>query len=54
MTQLEHFMYIRILYQEAVESSGRTIPTSLTKIHEEINDYCDKFNADYGRTVILL
>ncbi|AMO25865.1 hypothetical protein Blue_042 [Bacillus phage Deep Blue] len=51
MTQLEHFMYIRILYQEAV--AGIT-PTSLTQIHEELNKYCEKFDADYGRTVILL
>ncbi|BEU14730.1 hypothetical protein [Bacillus phage CM1] len=51
MTQLEHFMYIRILYQEAV--NGSDFP-SITQLKEEIDDYCEKFNADYGRTVILL
>lgn len=51
MTQLEHFMYLRILYQETVDGGAFL---SLIQLREEIGAYCEKFNADYGRTVILL
>ncbi|ANY29264.1 hypothetical protein [Bacillus phage PK16] len=49
MTQLEHFMYIRIMYQEADNQ-----PRSLQPVFEELQKYCKKFNADYCHTVILL
>lgn len=48
MTQLEHFMYIRVLFQEA-DGYGQ-----LTKVYDELTVYCDKFNADFGHTVVLL
>ncbi|QFP93440.1 UNVERIFIED_ORG: hypothetical protein Xoosp15_175 [Xanthomonas phage Xoo-sp15] len=49
MTQLEHFMYIRIMYQEADNNPG-----SLQPVYEELLKYCEKFSANYCHTVILL
>ncbi|UXQ89082.1 hypothetical protein Thu_239 [Bacillus phage Thurquoise] len=48
MTQLEHFMYICILYQEA--KAGY----QLNKVYDEMVKYCDKHNADFDNTLHLL
>ncbi|AID17761.1 hypothetical protein JBP901_gp048 [Bacillus phage JBP901] len=48
MTQLEHFMYIRMLFQEA-EGYGQ-----LSKVYDEMVKYCEKHNADFDNTLHLL
>lgn len=48
MTQLEHFTYVRIMFNEA------TTQIELCEVYKELNNYCDTHNADFMNTLHLL